>query len=539
MTKTLDVKKVAIIGGGPGGLTVLNELLHSSKDGKSTIVSPTSNYSYPADPAFDEIVVFEQNDRIGGVWSYSKDADPPFPADVEHYSNPESLRPHLTDTALEGLETADSFHPINIPAIGDVAKNYKKRWNKSAVYDHLFTNIPNFLMRFSTSFGDNIHLDKNSKVYEPFATHQNVLNYLNNYVKKYDLLKYIRFNTSVEKVYKKGNKWYVSVCKYSKETNSFQYYTETFDAVVVSIGRFNVPFFPKIEGLHEFNHAHPGMILHSKSFRSTEHLKGKKVMIVGSSVSALDIAQYLIPICDFHISSNSHSATVDGTSDEIVRPKKDWVEKVFSDNNLKWTKHGRIACFHGNTVEFEDGTKETGFDSIIFCTGYHLYYPFLDIPENKDKEYISISSGFDGNPNYALNKVDNLYLYTFTISDPTLCHTGIAHNPLFFLTSEANAIAIAGVWSGSKTLPSAEVQRKFIRNRFKDKKFGFQVYDETTIRALITSCYALGPEDRFNFLPYIRDGDIRESKKVLYNLFYKFSKGELDEFDKSIQYSNQ
>ncbi|ODQ44188.1 hypothetical protein PICMEDRAFT_74797 [Pichia membranifaciens NRRL Y-2026] len=539
MTETLEVKKVAIIGGGPGGLTVLNELLHTGKDGKSTIVSPTSNSSYPADPAFDEIVVFEQNDRIGGVWSYSKEVDPPFPADVENYSKPESLRPHLTDAALKDLEAANADHPIVIPARVDLAKKYEKRWNKSAVYDHLFTNIPNFLMRFSTSFGNDIHLDKNSKVYEPFATHQNVLNYLNDYVQEYDMLKYVRFNTSVEKVYKKGKKWYVSVCKYCKTTNTFEYYTETFDAVVVSIGRFNVPFFPKIEGLHDFDQAHPGVISHSKSFRSTEHLKGKKVMIVGSSVSALDIAQYLIPICDFHISSNTHSAAVDGKSDEIVRPKKDWVEKVFSDDNVKWTKHGRISRFHSNTVEFEDGTTETGFDSILFCTGYHLYYPFLDIAENKGKEYISISSGFDGNPNYAMNKVDNLYLYTFTISDPTLCHTGIAHNPLFFLTSEANAIAIAGVWSNSKKLPPVEVQREFINNRFKGKKFGFQVYDETTIRDLITSCYALGPENRFDFLPYIRDGEIRSSKEVLCDLFYKFSKGELDEFDKSIQYNDQ
>lgn len=538
MTITLDVKKVAIIGGGPGGLTVLNELLHTNRDGSSTIVNSSSNSDYPKDQAFAEIVVFEQNDRIGGVWSYSKEVDPLFPSDADNYSRPEFLRPHLTCSELGDLESADANNPIVVPATRDLVKKYNNRWNKSALYDHLFTNIPNYLMRFSTSFSDDIKLDKNSEIYKPFATHQNVLNYLEDYVKKYDLEKYIRFNTSVEKVYKKGKKWYVTVCNYDKASFAFKYYTETFDAVVVSTGRFNVPFFPKIEGLRNFNQIHPGVILHSKSFRSSESLKGKKVMIVGSSVSALDIAQYLIPICDLHISSNTHSASTDGKSDEIVRPKRDWVEKVFADKDVKWTKHGRIAKFHGNTVEFEDGTKVIDFDTIIFCTGYHLYYPFLEIPENKGKEYISISSGFDGNSNYALNKVDNLYLYTFTISDPTLCHTGIAHNPLFFLTSEANAIAIAGVWSNNKTLPPIEKQREFIKDRFKGKKFGFQVYDESTIRNLIARCYDLGPKNRFDFLPYIHDGDIRKSKEVLSDLFYKFSRGELDEFEKSIQYGN-
>ena len=89
MTITLNVKKVAIIGGGPGGLTVLNELLHTNRGGSSTIVNSSSNSDYPKDQAFTEIVVFEQNDRIGGVWSYSKEVDPLFPSDADNYSRPE------------------------------------------------------------------------------------------------------------------------------------------------------------------------------------------------------------------------------------------------------------------------------------------------------------------------------------------------------------------------------------------------------------------------------------------------------------------
>lgn len=533
---SLNIKKVAIIGGGPGGLTVLNELLHTSKDGRSTIINPSSNNIYPENPAFEEIVVFEQNDKIGGVWNYTSETDLKFPSDIEQYSKPESLRPHLTDPEMEYLEKSDKNNPIRIPLDSNIKTKSKNLWNKSGVYDHLFTNIPNYLMRYSTSFDDKLNLDKNSEVFQPFATHQNVIKYLNNYVEKYHLLKHVRLNTSVEKLYKKNEIWYVSVCEFDKVNNCFNFYTEKFDAVVISIGRFNIPFYPKIEGLSDYNKANPGVLLHSKSFRRTDHLKGKKVLIVGTSVSALDIAQYLIPICDLHISSNTRVILKDEKDNQNGKQSNDWVEKVLGDDELKWKKHGRISKLDGNTVEFSDGSKESDFAEIIFCTGYHLYYPFLDIPENKDKSYISVTSGRDDDSNYALNKVDNLYLYTFTISDPTLCHTGIAQNPLFFLTSEANAIAIAGVWSNNAKLPDIKTQKEFIENRFKGKTSGFQVYNETTIRDFINDCYNLGPIDRFNFLPYVKEGDIQNSKDVLYDLFYKFAKGYLDENDKFLQY---
>lgn len=538
-----NIKKIAIIGSGPGGLTTLNELLHTDKNGNSTLINPSSNSIYPNNPAFDEIVVFEQNDKIGGVWNYSKETDLNFSKFLNNtlnnndYSKPENLRPHLFDInneELKNLKNSDKSNPIIIKSSPELYEKYNKLlWNKSGVYDNLFTNIPQNLMRFSTSFNDSIN-KSNSKIYEPFTTHENVLNYLNDYVLKYDLLKYIRFNSSVEKVYKEDNKWFISVCKFNNELKNFEFYTEKFDAVVISIGRFNIPFYPKIQGMKEFTLNNPNIIIHSKLFRKSNDLINKKVLIVGSSVSALDIAQYLLPICELHISSNSKTISIaaadDDDDNDDKKQNKKWSEKIFSDNSLNWKKHGRILKFDNinNLIEFEDGTIEEKFDKIIFCTGYHLYYPFLDIPENENKEYISISSGFDDNNNYAMTKVDNLYLYTFTISDPTLCHTGIAHNPLFFLTSEANAISIAGVWSNNKKLPSIEIQREFIKNRFKGKKIGFQVYDETSIRDLINECYKLSPNNRFNFLPYINDGEIKKSKEILTKLFYKFSNKELN-----------
>lgn len=536
--KQFKIDKIAIIGGGPSGLVTLNEFLHTSREGSSTIVQSNCQNKYPKDPAFKEIVVFEQNDATGGVWKYSKETDPMFPVDIDDYSNPRAIRPHFNSPDLKDLLNSDTENPIVRPLNQEtVEKNLM--WNKSAVYDHLFTNIPKDLMRFSTSFDDPIIEDKNSTIYKPFVTHQNVLKYVENFAHDNDLLKYVRFNSNVEKVFKKGDSWYVTVCKIDKRNKNEIWYTEKFDAVVLAIGRFNIPFYPKIDGFQNFVRINPSIVLHSKSFRKTDDLKGKKVLVVGSNVSALDIIQYLIPISEVHISGNTKIVSNDGKSDENKDNKtSDWVEDVLSDESLSLFKHPRISKFEGNSVHFIDGVVESGFDTILFCTGYHLHYPFLDIPENDGKEYISISSGYDGNPNYAQTKVDNLYLYTFTISDPTICHIGVAQNPLFFLTSEANCIAIAGVWSNHRALPAKQIQRDWINSRFKGRVSGFQVFDENTIRDLIEECYALGPSRRFNFLPLVKNDEIKNSKLALRNLFYEFATSKLDEFDPSCQYDS-
>ncbi|GMM30763.1 hypothetical protein DAMA08_035080 [Martiniozyma asiatica (nom. inval.)] len=510
-----SISKVAIIGGGPSGLATLHELLHTTEESTSTITKPSAP-TLPLKSAFKEIVVFEQTDHIAGVWNYSAETDPQFPQ-TENYSDPNSIR---------GFRTPND-------------EQFNNKWDKSAVYDHLFTNIPNDLMRFSTSLETPQLVDKNSNIYAPFVLHQNVLNYVHRFAEERDLKKYIRFNSCVEKVYKKDNHWILSICKTTPHGE--EWYEEEFDAVAVCVGRFNVPFMPFVNGMKQYVDKNPGKVMHSKAFRNTENLKDKKVLIVGSGISAIDILQYLFPICkEVHISGNSvNSFGKNNASEEERKKLADWVERILSDSSLPLFKHSRIKEFKDEIVSFEDGSSDN-FDVIIFCTGYHLYYPFLEIPENKEKGYVSITSGVDGNPNYARTKVDNLYLYTFTTADPTLAHVGVAQNPLFFLTSETNAIAIAGVWSRwnkDSKLPTFEEMNKWCKNRFIGKKSGFQVYDENSIHDLIKASLELGPENRFNFLPYLTPKTVTESKKVLEDLFYKFAKGELDQFDKKCQYS--
>lgn len=512
------IKKIAIIGGGPSGLSTLNELLHTSASGESTIVSPTVKNDLPKEPAFDEIVVFEQNSSIGGVWNQSSNQDPDFPVGVKEYNKPKPIQENLKVPTFEQLLDTDVSHNIKVPFDGDTGL----LWKNSALYDHLFTNIPNNLMRFSSGFDIELtNPDPVSKLYAPFVTHDDVYSYVKEYADLADLNKHVRLNSFVRKVFKKDNVWYVVVANLLP--GSISWYMEKFDAVIVANGKFNVPFFPKTVGLPEFIAAHPGVISHSKSFRSTGPLRGKKVLLVGSSISAVDLLQYLVPECqEVHISGNAANT-------EAFKGRNEWTDKILSDDSVKVIKHVRVQKYVGDIVKFVDGSEDYGYDKIIYCTGYHIHFPFLDIPENEGKGYVNVSAGIDGEDNCAQAKIDNVYLYTFTIADPTLAHVGIAHNPLFFLCAEANAVAIAGIWSNAAELPPTTEQRSWIQGRFENKKSGFQVYTESSIRGLISKLYEFSAKGRYNFLPLIKDEEVKKAKDTLSDLFYQFASGALDE----------
>ena len=65
-----------------------------------------------------------------------------------------------------------------------------------------------------------------------------------------------------------------------------------FSHVVVASGHNSVPNTPSFAGIESF----PGRLLHSHDLRHVEEFRGKKVLIIGASLSAEDIA---IQCCKF------------------------------------------------------------------------------------------------------------------------------------------------------------------------------------------------------------------------------------------------
>ena len=157
----------------------------------------------------------------------------------------------------------------------------------SPLYDRLETNIPRGLMGFSD-------LD-----WPPdcplFPTHDQVLEYIQRYAE--DVRHLVQFQTQVVDVRKNSeNTWQVrkqEIVREGEGENS----EETFDAVAVASGHFDVPYIPPVQGMEEFNRAHPGVISHSKFYRKPEHYPGQKVIVVGSSASGVDIGAQIATEC--------------------------------------------------------------------------------------------------------------------------------------------------------------------------------------------------------------------------------------------------
>jgi len=130
---------------------------------------------------------------------------------------------------------------------------------------------------------------------------------------------------------------------------------EKFDFITVATGHFSVPNIPYYPGIEKF----PGRIIHSHDFRNASHFKGRRVLVVGSSLSAEDIALQC-----FKYGAESIICT--------------WKTKPMG---FKWppriTEKPLITKIEGNTVHFKDGTAAE-VDDIILCTGYLYSFPFLE-----------------------------------------------------------------------------------------------------------------------------------------------------------------
>ncbi len=515
-----EVNEIAVIGAGPAGLVAANEFLHTARDGSSTITSPGTDIRLPADPAFSKITVFERNSDIGGVWYYSKKPDIKFPSGISQYSHPKNITKTdaIPKDILEG-KTLTYDQPYTVQAPINENNDGRSLWNKSAVYDSLFTNVPIKQMIFTSGSGIGYENDgPNNNPYYPFGEHKAVQDYLHKYAISNNLYKHIRFNTSVEKVYKENNssRWKI-VAKRSNEEGESAWYTEEFDAVLVSNGKSNIPYFPKIKGLQGYTTAHPDVVQHSKSLRNFKILKDKKVLIVGSSISSIDLLQYFIPLTkETGISIDADNA--DALSNNVYK----WVDDILQDKELKFTRHSKIVEFDGDTIVFANGERREDFDKVIFATGYHIYSPFLDFPENRKLSGLYYPKSIN-DITAPIHSVKNTFLDIFKLEDPTLAFQGIPPNAFFFVHAESNAAVIAGVWSGAKLLPSREEQEKIISNTV-HAKHGRILYEEDSFE-LLGNFAKYYPRGRYDVLKSVSLNELKSSKNVLKILFYEFASG--------------
>lgn len=264
-----------------------------------------------------------------------------------------------------------------------------------------------------------------------FPKHTQVLSYLEEHSKEVEHL--IQFNTQVQSVRETSTgTWKVRIQQVS-HTSSPEVKEETFDAVVIGNGHYDVPKLPDVPGIQAFNEAYPNVITHSKFYRVPEAYTGQKVIIVGNSASGIDIGSQIATVCALPLlqSQKSESYLKVGESSPSIVEKPEIVEYILSDRS----------------VRFADGSVESRVDAIVYCTGYFYSFPFLD-----ELDPPVITTG---------ERVENTYQHIFYRPNPSLAFLALNQKVIPFPWAEAQSAVIARVFSGRLALPDEEEMKSW------------------------------------------------------------------------------
>ena len=147
-----------------------------------------------------------------------------------------------------------------------------------------------------------------------------------------------------------SNKFSIRATDLNKQEDT----VDEFDHVIVSTGHFSVPKVPHIKGIEKF----PGRVIHSHDFREAREFKGLRVLVLGASYSAEDIALQI----------HKYGAKQVTTSYRTAAMGFEWPEGI--------EEIGHLQELDDNVARFKDGTTRE-IDALIMCTGYLHHFPFL------------------------------------------------------------------------------------------------------------------------------------------------------------------
>lgn len=188
--------------------------------------------------------------------------------------------PHLSDLSALARRAADPPLPIPDHLPAQTPASPQPRFAESSIYPYLETNVNDVAMSFTGGGLESIP-DRRSEwsvsmhgPETPFRHWQVLREYVTALWARRGYGDLVSYGTTVERAEKVGGEWVVTLRR-GGDDGLDRWWSETFDAVVVASGHFNVPWIPAVEGLDEFERARPGSVLHSKMFRGRDDFRGK------------------------------------------------------------------------------------------------------------------------------------------------------------------------------------------------------------------------------------------------------------------------
>ncbi|MCH2113554.1 MAG: NAD(P)-binding domain-containing protein [Pirellulales bacterium] len=246
--------------------------------------------------------------------------------------------------------------------------------------------------------------------YPEFPSHHQVLAYLRDYARTFGLYDHIQFNTSVLKVKPSSAGWTVQLERGEERP---------YRGVVIANGHNWHPRLPEYSGVFS------GEVFHSSTYKYSSTMQGKRVLVVGGGNSGFDLGvEAAIHAKEASISLRRgyhvlpkvfKGKPIDAWSESVLAWRWPlWVRRLGAKLVVRWVlgppeqaglpkpdhrlfeshpilnsqlhhhvAHGDlrvrsdIAELQGKTVRFVDGS-EAQFDMIIYATGFHLHFPFMD-----------------------------------------------------------------------------------------------------------------------------------------------------------------
>lgn len=301
--------------------------------------------------------------------------------------------------------------------IFEAAADLGGQWNpehpETATWPGMRTNTS----RVMTSFSDLSYPHETAT----YPSREEVHAYLHRYAELFALHGHIRFDATITHVSRANEGFELTVERHGSSE------TARYSRLIVATGRQRVGAIPAIEGLDGF--CGTGGVHHTAAFEGASSFRGRRVLVAGCSISALEIAsdlanagvdttvcyrrqRYVLPkllagVPTDHVMFTraacraeetlppdaaaaglkakvlSHAGRPDQWGAQMADPNILSAGITQSQGFLPAVAEGRIATrpwidrVAGNSINFTDGSADS-FDAILFGTGYRHALPFFD-----------------------------------------------------------------------------------------------------------------------------------------------------------------
>lgn len=270
--------------------------------------------------------------------------------------------------------------------------------------------------------------DKNLIGYE---RHEDVLKYLNDYTDHFALRKYIKFNHEILNVKRQKERWIIRI----RNLMSQDIIVKEYDGLFVCVGRYFRPRIP--DHLKEDLERFEGSVIHSHDYRINEAYRQQNVVVLGAGPSGLDITIEISGVATKVFLLHLRKQEYPNLPENVIQ--------VLSS----------IKSLGSDSVTLENGEVLNDINSIIWATGYHYDFQFMD-------ESCQISIVND-------RRVEHLFMHMINIHEPTMALFSIQQRILPFPLFHQQVLFFIQVLLGQVKLPSKELMLQENKRELQEK----------------------------------------------------------------------